>query len=1028
MFSSIFFIAGFLLFVNLAHAAPSDVVITEIMYDPVGLDTNHEWIELKNIGSESAEIKGGATSDAWRMFMDGANHTFSTTTILNANEYLVVTPSSTIFLTDHPSFVGKIIDMSFSLPNSSSTLGLRIGSDGTIWSEINYSNSWGGNGNGKSLEKKIDDGDNLATNWQESSVVGGTFGAINSVPVVQDNFADSTTQAETTSTVVVEPAKIVINEIYPITTTSTEKEWVELYNATTSTVDISNWALHDNSSTTTLSGVINAQGFLVIEFTNRLNNTGDILQLSDANQNLIDKVAYGNYADGNIADNAQVGDAGQSLARKTDGIDTDSDINDFAVTTSPTRNSANKIVAPVSVTQNTPIVTNNTSAGGGSNNSSLSNYHNIVFISEFLSDPQTNDKEWVEIYNNSNQIINLSNWYLEEGSEEQTKLSGEILAHSFFVIESPKGSLNNSGDIIFLYDSSNSLVDKVSYGSWNDGNINDNAPVAYDGKSVGRKTWEDITSDKEKFFITQFPTPRNANIFAAENNLISHNKLLIDQNIIPAPTSVVINEVLPNPKGVDGDKEYIELANNTDKAVNLAGWYLINSSHKKYFLSTISTISANGFFLVTRKDSKIALKNTGGDFVELYDASNHLMDKVIYEDMAGDDVSYNRIATTSSLWLWSEALTPGRTNILQLPNHAPEIAVSMPNTAMVGEEVLFDASDTFDQDDDNLIYHWDLGNGHTIDGETVTAVYDKVGNYKISLVVDDGHNHKVEQKMKLIVSGTDDGVSGIIASANKVAKGKKSTAIFNVAINEIKNLEIGTQVKTSGVVTVLPNVLSTQMFYIADSETRAGVGIYMFKKDFPDLHIGDRVEVVGELGKTSGMNRIKVKEKKDIKIVDINKEYVPVVLTTDEIDTDYLSSYIEVAGEVLEVNSTNFYLGDEQGEILVVIKKKTGLSSRAVKIGDKVIVKGIVGQSKNGLEIWPGKVEDIKITALGNGVAKKEDNPTSNTDNPYLTATAGGVSSLLLAFLARGRGLVAKTIALGVLSKVMFWKKKKEDL
>jgi len=1025
LLSSIFFLAGFFVFVGFASAASSDVVITEIMYDPVGSDTNHEWIELKNMGSESVEIKGGATSDSWRMFMDGANHTFSTTTILNVNEYLVVTQDEETFLAEHQDFSGKIVRMSFNLSNTSSTLGLKIGSSGTLWSEIIYDSSWGGSGNGKSLEKKVEAGDNLIMNWQESSVIGGTAGVTNSAPQVQDNPVDNTLQVQTSSTAIVaEPVKIIINEIYPISTTSTEKEWVELYNPTTSTVDVGSWVLNDNSSTTTLSGVIEANGFLVIEFSNKLNNTGDILQLYDANLNLIDKVVYGNYNDGNIADNALVGEAGQSLARKIDGEDTNSDINDFAITTNPTKNAANQITEPVIITPEQPPTTQNNNTSSG-NNAVANLYRNSVFISEFLSDPQANEKEWVEIYNNSDEKISLSNWYLEEGSEEQTRLSGEILSHSYFIIESPKGNLNNSGDIIFLYDGNSNLVDKVSYGSWDDGSVSNNAVVVFDGKSVGRKTWEDITIDKDKFFITQYSTRGGANVFAL--NLQSDNldnSEIIDKN--PILTAVVINELLPNPKGADTDTEYIELFNNTNQEINLAKWSLKNSSGKKFVLPSSSIISANNFLSISRKISKISLKNTAGDFVELYEATNNLVDKVVYQDVANEDISYNRISATGTLWQWSTVLTPGQKNVLQLPNHAPEVVVNIPSLALVGEEILLDASDTVDLDDDELIYRWDLGNGQVVGGENVKVVYDKQGSYKISLSVDDGHNNIVEEKFKLLVSGNEEVVVAELDS--KVTSSKKMPVLKNVTIDQIQNLAINTLVKTSGVVTVVPNILSMQVFYIADTKTQAGVSVYMFKKDFPDLRVGDSVEVMGELSKVSGMSRIKIKEKKDIKIIDIEQNYQPIILTMDELDSDYVGSFVELAGEVLEVNSNNFYLADEYGEIKVVIKSKTGLSSRMVKIGDKIKVKGILGQAKNSLELWPGLVEDIKITELGAGETLNADKKQTATESPYLTATAGGVSSLLLAFLARGRGLVAKTMALGVLSKVWFWKKKKEDI
>ena len=169
----------FLFLAGTVLAATGDIQITEIMYDPSGADTDHEWVELKNTGSEPVELAGGSSAQGWRFF-DGSNHTLVTSTVLAAGQFLVLVQDETKFLADHPGFGGKIIRSAFSLVNTTSTLALRVGSDGAKWSEVLYDKNWGAAGNGKSLEKKNLTGDNSAGNWQESAVAGGTPGADNS--------------------------------------------------------------------------------------------------------------------------------------------------------------------------------------------------------------------------------------------------------------------------------------------------------------------------------------------------------------------------------------------------------------------------------------------------------------------------------------------------------------------------------------------------------------------------------------------------------------------------------------------------------------------------------------------------------------------------------------------------------------------------------------------------------------------------------------------------------------------------------
>ena len=108
-----------------------------------------------------------------------------------------------------------------------------------------------------------------------------------------------------------------------------------------------------------------------------------------------------------------------------------------------------------------------------------------MVINEFVSDPADGD-EWVELYNNSTEIIEFTKWTLEDGNETATALSGTLAPHQFSVIEKPKGQLNNTGDLIVLMDGTGKTIDRVAYGDWTDEFVNDNAPAAKDPLSIAR--------------------------------------------------------------------------------------------------------------------------------------------------------------------------------------------------------------------------------------------------------------------------------------------------------------------------------------------------------------------------------------------------------------------------------------------------------------------------------------------------------------------------------------------------------------
>lgn len=84
---------------------------------------------------------------------------------------------------------------------------------------------------------------------------------------------------------------VVLNELMPHP--SSGSDWIEIYNPTVNSIDLSNWTLVDRTSVMkTLSGVIEARGLMTFDVTNRLNNSGDSIYLKDFNGNEVDNYSY----------------------------------------------------------------------------------------------------------------------------------------------------------------------------------------------------------------------------------------------------------------------------------------------------------------------------------------------------------------------------------------------------------------------------------------------------------------------------------------------------------------------------------------------------------------------------------------------------------------------------------------------------------------------------------------------------------------------------------------------------------------
>jgi hypothetical protein len=152
--------------------------------------------------------------------------------------------------------------------------------------------------------------------------------------------SSSTNTTTTTDTTTTTTTKIVINEVVSNPKSGTGEDWIELYNAGTTTVDLSGYKLTDSkglssSETYTIpSGTTIAAGkFLVFEkgtsFTFGLSSTGDGAILANASGTIIDQLTFGAMATAN-----------ESYGRKPDGS---SNLYYFTVGTQGTTNDASTV-------------------------------------------------------------------------------------------------------------------------------------------------------------------------------------------------------------------------------------------------------------------------------------------------------------------------------------------------------------------------------------------------------------------------------------------------------------------------------------------------------------------------------------------------------------------------------------------------------------------------------------------------------------------------------------------------------------
>ncbi len=138
----------FVLFLTPVFASAADVSISEIMYDPAGTDTGHEWIEIYNSGS-SVSLSG------WKFFEEGSNHglaEYQGGLTLGENSYAVIVSDPVKFLEDYPGFSGIILDSSWSsFNNTGESLAIKNNTNSVVF-QVNYTGGGQAAGDGNSLQ------------------------------------------------------------------------------------------------------------------------------------------------------------------------------------------------------------------------------------------------------------------------------------------------------------------------------------------------------------------------------------------------------------------------------------------------------------------------------------------------------------------------------------------------------------------------------------------------------------------------------------------------------------------------------------------------------------------------------------------------------------------------------------------------------------------------------------------------------------------------------------------------------------
>ncbi|MCL5410945.1 MAG: lamin tail domain-containing protein [Patescibacteria group bacterium] len=456
-----------------------------------------------------------------------------------------------------------------------------------------------------------------------------------------------------------------------------------------------------------------------------------------------------------------------------------------------------------------------------------------LLINEIYPNSNTGGIEWIELYNPTESLVDLTNYAIEDetAKPESIKQFISILPNSYLVIEKGKDfsfGLNNDGDSVLLKNGAD-IIDQVTYGK-----LLENAKIPPKGKSITRLEGIDTDNDNADFIIV-LPSSGEKYTKPIYSNDLS------------------ITEILPGPSN-GSENEFIEIYNKGNQPVDLAGWELddVEGGSSPHVISEDTIISPMSYLFFKNIETGIIL-NDDGDSARLIDPNEEIKSMISY-DKAVRGQSYSLF---DNKWQWMEKSTPGEKN---------QLVITKEDAVVVGIINIADAREK--------------ENGEDVMVTGIVTALPGVLSSQYFYIQDGTGGMQIYcygKTFPTLTLGDSISVTGELSQTNNERRIKISGADKIVILNHtepIKPAETsiadigekseGMYIKTAGIVTET----SGNTFHISDGQAKIKVVINKSTKiDKPKMKKGDQVEVTGIVSQYKDEYRILPIDQDDVKII-----------------------------------------------------------------------------------------------------------------------------------------------------------------
>lgn len=364
-----------------------------------------------------------------------------------------------------------------------------------------------------------------------------------------------------------------------------------------------------------------------------------------------------------------------------------------------------------------------------------------VFIDRIQTGGNASDEDFVEIRNDEDCALNLSNWKLRKRTSSGTESSVRVFDGERTVL--PRGQTllwaNSKNDFsknirahqessttltdnnsLALFNANDELIDSLSWGTvsypFRSDELNVKNPEK--NKTIVRSSKTSSPSIEE----TALPEGNDFDTNTLDFCGVSKDRA--------ESASVILSEILADSKEDEAEGEFIELKNENEQSVDLSGWILRDASKTgRYVFPEGSTLSAHSFIILTRAMFAFALNNTD-ETVTLFDSKGTRADSVSWKK-SRENIS---LARDGARWRTTKFRTPGEANRF---GNDPSTKTSVPKKGFAGIPIDFTARVT-DLDRDETKVTWDFGDGRKSYKKDASHAFKKKGKYTVTLTATDG--------------------------------------------------------------------------------------------------------------------------------------------------------------------------------------------------------------------------------------------------------------------------------------------------